>query len=70
MLWRIWKCPNEKIFDGRSVEGQNAVLLAVKDASEFIIQAMDSGEAVKSGGNVSRSTYRQPEMGNRPLGGV
>lgn len=41
ILRRIWKCQNERLFDGQSVEAQSAVLMAVKDAPEFTL-ALDS----------------------------
>lgn len=36
LLWRIWKCRNDKFFNGNLIEPQHAVIMAVQDAEEFV----------------------------------
>lgn len=36
ILWRIWKCRNEKAFEGRLIEPQQGITMAVRDVTEYV----------------------------------
>lgn len=53
IMWRLWKCRNNMVFNGVRTEPQEAILMAVKDATEFI-----SVTAIEEVGMVRESTGR------------
>lgn len=47
ILWRIWKCRNARVFNEDSIDPQQAVYMAVREATEFI-----EGLLQKTGGKI------------------
>lgn len=47
ILWRIWKCCNERLYNGHTIEPQIAVYMGVKDVTEYI-RAMEERDGVNT----------------------